>query len=271
MFSENETALLQEMINAEIQRYARRRKSITEDNKADHSQGVWVELLQTNDLMTLMSSLRKMISRHVNAVTNRGRHSVSDITTNNVSPNGGSNGTRKPVYVFNESDLQGTRLTDTPDQSEEDYVLLNLPIGTTKSSYLGLNFNEPEKNSKNWWSRTFTDLSLVTSALQIINGDLVFQLLSSDDYLEGCQIVGDKFGNANCPICGGRKCFTIIRHDNNWFTCYCYKENTHHREPPNSEREDNLPNLFNLFVGGPIRATQKTLRKLLIANSFACD
>jgi len=45
------------------------------------------------------------------------------------------------------------------------------------------------------------------------------------------QIVGDKFGNANCPICGGRKCFTIKRHDNNWFTCYCYKEETHHREP----------------------------------------
>lgn len=264
--TEREHDFLKEVILEQLRQLRRCGRAVQLDDEEDYVNDVFVELLSSPDLEEIRNRLVDLISKFANRVTNRNRHSIALPEEEYVQGTQLKTNRRKRVCEIREADMSAHRFNDMLDQHVSHHISVNCNTSTTNSDNLVLNCPESEKKSRNFWTRKFKELSDVTSALTIINPDLAFQMLNSEHYQEGCQVIGDKWGNANCPICGARGCFTITQEHSGWFTCWCYKQKRHHKEPHETKRQNNLPNLFNLFLGGPIRETKSRLIEVLYSH-----
>lgn len=252
MFNDFETRLLQQAFNYCIRPYYSRRHLHSQDYD-DYINEMWVLACKDEILQEELRGFIKSSDRIANCATNRNRHSVSVKKTSNVQENKSETPARRKILTFTNSDME-----DLESNYEKDIILGDLLTSTIKSRKSGGKSKKPTKYSNNFWQLTFPNLSYVNAGLKIINPDLDFKIFRPEKYEEGIQLQGTKGGFDCCPICTGRKCFTIRKTYKGWTNFYCQTLDT--GEHPNyPDERSGLRAIFNLFIGGPIHKTQKNL------------
>ena len=245
---------LQEKILAILDRQrTKNRKDIPFFFEEDIVQQVLLEFLSG---VTLHRELERVTKR----IANRNRHShlVEEEQYEKLGTTRRKE--RRRVYEKLFTDLPKSVIENLLEQEEVDHYSSNYVSTTTGMPDLMQSRTENIKKSRNFFRDYFSSLDQVLSALNILNEDLEFQILSeNENYKCGAQLKGDRFvgGDSSCPICNGRNCFTIYQDHKNWISCHCFKEQTHCLENP--RRSNNDTNIFSLFFRCPIRQTKSIL------------
>ena len=254
---------LQEKILEELDRLrTKNRKDVPFFFEEDIVQQVLLELLSGIDFLRLLQRVTKRVSNR-----NRHSHLVEEEQYEKLGTTRRKE--RRRVYEKLFTDLPKPVLENLLEQEEVDNYSSNYISTTTRMPNLMQSRSENIKKSRNFFRDHFSSLHQVLSALKILNEDLEFQMLSENEHYKcGAQLKGDRFsgGDASCPICNGRSCFTIYQDHKSWISCYCFKEQTHCIENP--RRSNNATNIFCLFLRCPIRQTKSILIDELGAKWF---